>query len=207
MYPSLSFVKSYAHDHIFMRFIFFFCFNDMNPPVPCHLYASLNPCLLTELTPVNFHCASLLGMIFLFSFSTFGHTALHTGDLQFPGKGSNPCSCIGSTESSTTELPGKYHRQVLILLLYMATILYIYIQIDDIILPIWKSYSNVVHILQQLPFFSGSSYASTRSTRALTENAVNEYPKAYLFQFWMTELFPVFRYFKQCYREHPYMCG
>lgn len=99
----------------------------MNPPVPCHLYASLNPCLLTELTPVNFHCASLLGMIFLFSFSTFGHTALHTGDLQFPGKGSNPCSCVGSTESSTTELPGKYHRQVLILLLYMATILYIYI--------------------------------------------------------------------------------
>lgn len=56
-------------------------------------------------------------------------------------------------------------------------------------------------------FFPGSSYASTRSTRALTENAVNEYPKAYLFQFWMTELFPVFRYFKQCYREHPYMCG
>ena len=42
----------------------------MNLPAACHLYASLSPYLLTELTPINFCCASLLGMIFLFSFST-----------------------------------------------------------------------------------------------------------------------------------------
>ena len=63
----------------------------------------------------------------------------------------------------------------------MATILHIY----GIILLIWKSYSNVICILQQLPFISGSSCIATGSTRALTENAVNEHPKVYLFQFWM----------------------
>lgn len=79
--------------------------------------------------------------------------------------------------------------------------------IYNIVFHIWKTFSNVVCILQQLPFIFGASHAATSSTRALIENAVDEQPKVYLFQFLTMQLFPAFHYLKQRYKEHSYTCG